>query len=327
MADGAANAGPRPGSTAALRAALPAASRQALDAYQRHLALERGLSPHTVRAYVGDAVSLLDHLARRSGAEFGDLDIAVLRSWLARLRSTGSARTTLARRAASARVFTAFANDTGLLEHDPGAVLASPKPHRDLPAVLRPDEAVALVDVARDDDTPSGMRDRLILELLYATGIRVGELVRLDLDDVDRDRRLVRVFGKGGKERSVPYGLPAERALQAWLTRGRPALLAEAQSRAADARSGGPEARSGGPDVRSGGPEVRSGGPEVRSGASEARSATAGARSGGAGAWSGGAAMRPGGAALFLGQRGRRMDPRAVRRLVHDTLAQVDGAP
>jgi integrase/recombinase XerC len=313
MADGAANAGPRPGSTAALRAALPAASRQALDAYQRHLALERGLSPHTVRAYVGDAVSLLDHLARRSGAEFGDLDIAVLRSWLARLRSTGSARTTLARRAASARVFTAFANDTGLLEHDPGAVLASPKPHRDLPAVLRPDEAVALVDVARDDDTPSGMRDRLILELLYATGIRVGELVRLDLDDVDRDRRLVRVFGKGGKERSVPYGLPAERALQAWLTRGRPALLAEAQSRAADARSGGPE--------------VRSGGPEVRSGASEARSAAAGARSGGAGAWSGGAAMRPGGAALFLGQRGRRMDPRAVRRLVHDTLAQVDGAP
>jgi integrase/recombinase XerC len=282
-----------------------------LDAYQRHLALERGLSPHTVRAYVGDAVSLLDHLARRSGAEFGDLDIAVLRSWLARLRSSGSARTTLARRAASARVFTAFANDTGLLEHDPGAVLASPKPHRDLPAVLRPDEAVALVDVARDDDTPSGMRDRLILELLYATGIRVGELVRLDLDDVDRDRRLVRVFGKGGKERSVPYGLPTERALQAWLSRGRPALLAEAQSRAADARSGGPVVRSAGPVVQSGAPEARSAKAEARSG----------------GAWSGEAAMRLGGAALFLGQRGRRIDPRAVRRLVHDTLAQVDGAP
>jgi integrase/recombinase XerC len=249
-------------STAATRAGLAPAAQRAVDAYERHLAMERGLSPHTVRAYVGDAVNLLDHLARRPGAELGDLDIAVLRSWLARLRSAGAARTSLARKAASARVFTAFAHQGGLIDRDPGALLATPKPRRELPAVLRADQAGTLVETAIDDDDPMGLRDRLILELLYGTGIRVGELVRLDIDDVDAGRRVVRVFGKGSKERTVPYGVPAQRALDGWLTRGRPTVV-----------------------------------------------------------------TTDSGPALLLGSRGSRIDPRTVRRLVHQRIAQVPGAP
>jgi len=213
---------PRP-STAATRAGLPDPLAAAVDDFDRHLRWERGLSSHSVRAYVADAVGLLDHLARM-GRGLADLDISVLRSWLARMRSTGAARSTLARRAAAVRTFTAHAHRRGLLAADPGVQLASPRPHRTLPPVLRRDEARALVDGATADGTPVGLRDRLALELLYGTGIRVGELVRLDVDDIDRGRRLVRVLGKGDKERTVPYGAPAEAALDAWLRRGRPAL-------------------------------------------------------------------------------------------------------
>jgi integrase/recombinase XerC len=105
-----------------------------------------------------------------------------------------------------------------------GQRLVSPKAHRPLPGVLAPDQARAVVDAAAGAEEPIGLRDSVVLELLYASGIRVSELVGLDVDDVDRSRRLLRVLGKGRKERSVPYGVPAERSLDAWLTRGRPAL-------------------------------------------------------------------------------------------------------
>jgi integrase/recombinase XerC len=209
--------------TEAHHAALPGPMRDAVDAFARHLAAERNRSAHTVRAYVGDVVSLLDHAVRMGHQTPDGIDLGVLRSWLARLRTTGAARTSLARRAAAARTFTAWAHRQGLLTTDPGARLASPKGHRDLPSVLRADQTAALVTAPAGED-PVPLRDRLILELLYATGIRVGELCGLDLSDVDRNRRVVRVFGKGAKERSVPYGLPAERALDAWLRHGRPAL-------------------------------------------------------------------------------------------------------
>jgi integrase/recombinase XerC len=205
--------------------ALPAALAAAAEAFARHLELERGRSRHTVRAYAGDIASLLDHAARMGVTDPAELDLAVLRSWLARLRSTGAARTTMARRGSAARVFTAWAHRRGLLPADPGALLATPKGHRPLPDVLQPDEAGRLVD-AIDGDTPADLRDRAALELLYATGIRVGELCGLDVDDVDRGRRVVRVLGKGNKERSVPYGGPADAALGAWLARGRPAWAA-----------------------------------------------------------------------------------------------------
>ncbi|MEV6525491.1 tyrosine recombinase XerC [Longispora sp. NPDC051575] len=197
--------------------------RDAVDDFARHLASERGRSVHTVRAYTADTVSLLAHAAAAGQDAVAGLDIRVLRGWLAGVREGGAARASLARRAAVARVFCAWAHRTGLLDVDPGQLLASPKAHRDLPAVLRAEQATALVEGA-DDTTPAGLRDRLVLELLYATGIRVSELCGLDLDDIDRERRVLRVLGKGAKERAVPYGVPAELALNAYLGRSRAAL-------------------------------------------------------------------------------------------------------
>jgi integrase/recombinase XerC len=135
----------------------------------------------------------------------------------------GAARTSQARRAAAARAFTAWALRAELAPVDPGAQLASPKAHRDLPTVLRADQAASLVE-AQGNQEPYAVRDRAVLELLYATGVRVSELCGLDRADVDEARRLVRVFGKGAKERAVPYGVPAQRALDDWLRHGRPAL-------------------------------------------------------------------------------------------------------
>lgn len=209
---------------AALRAGLPAALARAADDYERHLSLERNRSPHTVRAYTADAVGLLDHLARLGGRSVADLDLRVLRGWLAVLRDRGAARTSLARHAAALRTFSAWSHRAGLIPEDPGQLLASPRAHRTLPAVLHTGEAAAVMEHAAADPTPLGRRDRLIVELLYATGIRVSELVGLDVDDVDRRQRTVRVLGKGNKERTVPYGLAAERALEDWLRAGRPEL-------------------------------------------------------------------------------------------------------
>ena len=259
----------------------------ALDAFVDHLRLERGLSPHTVRAYATDVRGLLQHAARLRCATVVDLDIAVLRSWLAKLTTTGKARTTLARRAASARVFTAYCTRRGWLATDPGLKLATPKAHRLLPAVLSPDQAVAMIEAVRGARAPSSdlvvvgsaepiadggrpdpaevarrLRDDAMLEVLYATGIRVGELVGLDVDDIDDGRHLVRVLGKGNKQRSVPLGLPAVRAVERWEREGRPVLITAVS-----------------------------------------------------------------GPALFVGMRGARIDQREVRRLVHARLAAVDDAP
>lgn len=219
--------------TRARHESLPETMRATIDAFALHLAAERNRSVHTVRAYVTDVVSLLDHAARMGGVTPSDLDLATLRSWLARLRGGGAARTTLARRAASARTFSTWAYRAGLLPADVGQRLASPKPHRALPQVLPIDQAAKLVDLSARAGSGPGtdpavaaatLRDWLVLELLYATGIRVAELCGLDIADVDRSRRVVRVFGKGAKERGVPYGVPAEQALDLWLRRGRPVL-------------------------------------------------------------------------------------------------------
>jgi len=244
---------------------LSSALESALVDFERHLRAERGLSQHTVRAYLGDVGGLLEH-ARRSGAhELADLDLRLLRSWLARLSSQGAARTTMARRAAAARAFTGWAHRRGEVPVDHGALLATPKSARSLPGVLRQDEARALMDRAAegaDDGSPIGLRDRAVVEVLYATGIRVSELCGLDADDIDDSRHLLRVLGKGGVERSVPLGLPAVRTLATWRSVGRPAL-----------------------------------------------------------------ARPTSGPAVFLGARGRRLDPRTVRSLVHGLLAHVPGAP
>lgn len=193
------------------------------------------------------------HLTRAGHHDLSGLDLSLLRSWLARQRSQGAAPRTLARRAAAARALTAWAQRTGRRDTDPGRELASPKLPAHLPRVLDVRQAAALLDrpgirpapasvgqsgehpvdpVAGPEGQPTDagaepvqLRDALVLELLYAAGIRVGELCGLDLDDVDRARRLLRVQGKGDRERSLPYGVPAERAVSAWLARGRPELV------------------------------------------------------------------------------------------------------
>ena len=200
-----------------------------MEAFAVQLAGVENRSAHTVRAYVGDVVSLLDHAVRAGCTTPADLDIAVLRGWLARRMAAGAARSSQARRAAAARTFTAWTHRTGLAPADAGAQLASPRPHHELPTVLRAEQAARLVTAPRrDDGSPEShaveLRDRAVLEMLYAAGIRVSELCGLDLADLDAARRVIRVFGKGAKERSVPYGVPAQRALDAWLRAGRPEL-------------------------------------------------------------------------------------------------------
>ena len=207
---------------------LPEPLAGALAAYERHLVSERDLTPHTVRAYVGDVAGMLAHAAALGHTDLRTLDLRSLRSWLAKQQTLGKARSTMARRATAVRVFTAWALRTGRADSDPGASLGTPKAHKTLPPALDAGEARALLEAAAvhaDDGSPVGLRDVAVLELLYATGIRVGELVGLDVDDVDRSRRVLRVLGKGRKERTVPYGVPADRAVGAWLATGRPALL------------------------------------------------------------------------------------------------------
>lgn len=237
-----------------------------LEEFDEYLALQCGRSAHTRRAYLGDLRSLFEFVAQKTPDTGMDaLTLPLLRSWLAEQAATGSARTTLARRTSSVKTFTAWALRRGLIAADPAARLQVPKARRTLPSVLRQDQALDAMDAAKSgaqQGDPLALRDRLIVELLYATGIRVSELCGLDVDDVDTSRRLLRVLGKGNKQRTVPFGEPAHTALTAWLADGRPAL-ATAQS----------------------------------------------------------------GPALLLGARGRRLDPRQARTVVHQTVAAVGGAP
>ena len=201
---------------------------EVLAAFERHLHSERGRSEHTTRAYLGDVRSLMAFLDDTGVAELGDVRLQDLRAWLAQQAQAGAARSTIARRSAAVRTFLAWATQTGRLDADPSLRLVAPKRGSHLPEVLRQSDATALLDiaaVASDDQDPIHLRDRAALELLYASGIRVGELAALDVDDVDLDRRVVRVMGKGGKERTVPFGAPAGEALVAWLELGRPQVV------------------------------------------------------------------------------------------------------
>ena len=259
-------------------AATPQIHAETVEGYRRYLSAERGLSPATVKAYTSDVLALLEHLQRMAGAgaepDLDALSLPVLRSWLARQRSTGSARASMARRAAAAKSFSAWASRTGRITTDVAARLASPRPDKTLPAVLTAGQAAEMLaatstDVVAGDRSEDqalaaavAVRDQAMLEVLYASGIRVAELTGLDVDDVDRHRRVLRVLGKGNRERIVPFGLPADRAIACWLADGRKVLHSNDS-----------------------------------------------------------------GAALFLGRRGRRIDPRAVRTLVHARSAAVTGAP
>ncbi len=279
---------------------LPPAMAAALAAFERYLRSERSLSPHTVRAYVGDISSLLEHASRQGVDAPEGLGVTELRGWLAIQHESGAARTTLARRGAAARSFTAFAYRRGWLATDPGSRLGTLKTRRALPHVLRQDEMAAVLagldkagrqaeaaqaaaaeaaaaeaaaaeaaghpadaaDVApvasQRSEAAVALRDAAVLELFYATGIRVSELCGLDPVHLDHGRRTVRVRGKGDKERTVPVGVPALAAVDRWLAKGRPALATTAS-----------------------------------------------------------------GPALFLGVRGGRLDPRTARRIVHERLREA----
>ena len=212
---------------------LPEALESARAGYAAHLRDERGRGPNTVRAYVADVVAMLGFAAEQGVRELAELDLSVLRTWLGSMDRAGAARSTLARRAAAVRSFTAWATRRGLIPADPAARLVAPHPRRAIPEVLRVAQMDGLLEVAgvrADDDDPVHVRDRAMLEVLYATGIRVAELVGLDIADVDWSRCTLRVTGKGDRERVVPFGAPAARALGAWLDLGRPRLQGPASA-------------------------------------------------------------------------------------------------
>lgn len=206
------------------------------DAFLKYLEAERNLSVHTIRAYLGDLDSFFEHLESLDVTDFSKLELSHIRSWLANQQVKGGARTTLSRRAVSIRLFTKWATKKGYLAKDIGATLATPKGARTLPEVLNVADAGLAMDAlatrVAEEDGPLSKRDCAMVEVLYASGARVSELCGLDLQDIDYERNTIRVIGKGNKERTIPLGNPAMRALEAWLKDGRPSFAGDKSDRA-----------------------------------------------------------------------------------------------
>ncbi len=280
--------------------------RSWVEGFADYLVHERNRSPQTVRAYVSDVEGLVREIAGHEGLPvrdgalpdvLGEIDLPDLRGWLGRLSAAGRSRSTLARKAASVRVFMAWSIREGHLDRDPSLRLTSPKRTGTLPDALSADQAGRLLEAAGQAGDASGpgssgpltveearhravaLRDAAILELLYATGLRVSELAGLDRADVDHERRTLRVTGKGNKQRTVPFGVPAATALDRWLDHGRRHLVARTGTAGHCTGNVGDDGTSGGTD--------------------------------GSGA----------GDALFLGVRGGRMGVRQVREMVNASLA------
>lgn len=218
--------------------ALTEQQAEAVSRYGDHLRA-RNVSAHTVRAYVSDVTDYLQHSARTAGS-LESHSLTTLRQWLLALDDAGAARSTVARKIAAVKSFFGFAVDSLGLEQNPAARLRTPKKEARLPAVLKPRQVEALVESAHEAavgqaehtaavhegtsstspdpiGTAHALRDVAILELLYASAIRVSELCGLDRGDVDHAKSMITVLGKGDKERRVPFGVPAQRALHAWL--------------------------------------------------------------------------------------------------------------
>ncbi len=207
-----------------------------IAAFQRHLEVERNLSVHTIRAYMGDLTSLLEHLETLGISSIADLQLVHLRSWLANQQVKGASRTTISRRAVSVRLFTKWALKNKFIATDVGVSLATPKGHRTLPEVLGIDDAKLAMDSmatrAAEEETPMSLRDVAMVEILYASGARVAELCGLNLADIDYNRQTIQVLGKGNKERVIPLGNPAMRALKKWLEDGRAQMMNEKSEKA-----------------------------------------------------------------------------------------------
>ncbi|MCS5714476.1 tyrosine-type recombinase/integrase [Herbiconiux sp. CPCC 205716] len=201
---------------------------EAREAYARYLRLERGYSEHTVRAYGADLGDLERFAGARGVDDVEGLDLEVYRDWLWEASQRELAKATLARRAATAKTFSAWLRQTGQTEVDTAVRLRAPKPDRSLPRVLSDDSMGGVLQALQEraaEGEPGTLRDVAVVELLYASALRVSELVGIDVDDLDLDRRTVRVVGKGSKERIVPFGRPAQLALTDYLARARKPLM------------------------------------------------------------------------------------------------------
>ena len=203
---------------------LAPAARHALEAFVAHLRDERGLSVHTVAAYRRDLTQFLQYAGRAGVTDPGQVEPLLLRRFLALQRTRGLAAASIARKAAALRAAFRFLARRGLVPENPAAALGVPRGPKRLPVVLKPRQVDRLLAGPEPVD-PIGLRDRAILELLYATGIRVGELCGLRLGDVDLAADTVLVLGKGAKQRVVPFGEPARDALLDYLANGRATML------------------------------------------------------------------------------------------------------
>lgn len=206
------------------------ALQRIVDDFASYLVADRGFSEHTVRAYRSDLTQLVDFAVERGASTPDDLDLELLRDWLWRSSQDGLAKSTLARRAASARSLTAWLSRTEATTTDAAARLRAPKSDHHLPRVLSResvDSILERVSLRAESDDALALRDLAIIEVLYASALRVSELTGLGIGDVDLGRLTVRVLGKGSKERVVPFGVPAREAIVAWIERGRPELTPE----------------------------------------------------------------------------------------------------
>jgi len=201
-----------------------------VDAFVEYLSADRGFSEHTIRAYRSDLTALVTFALERASNEPADLNLELLREWLWKSSQEGLSKATLARRAAAVRAFSGWLTASHYTDVDAAARLKAPKAERHLPRVLNREhmaEMLQSVEARASSFDPIALRDRAIVELLYASALRVSELIGLSVSDVDDSRLTVRVLGKGAKERVVPFGVPAQRALSDYLEHGREQLTTE----------------------------------------------------------------------------------------------------
>ena len=203
---------------------------RAVSEYSDHLTAGKGYSPNTLKGYLSDVADLCQTMALSGEQEVSRLDLETLRDWLWRVSEKGASKATIARKSAAARSFSSWLHKAGHLAEDPGLRLRSPKAGRSLPKVVSReslDQVFEWLSATATTDNPSGLRDLAVVELLYASGARVSELVNLDLGAIDYSRNIVRLMGKGAKERMVPFGQPARDALDNWIRLGRGEFLSD----------------------------------------------------------------------------------------------------
>jgi integrase/recombinase XerC len=208
---------------------------KAISGFEAHLDAGRGYSTNTVKAYLIGVRDLADFLAKKNVLNVSELELEHLRDWLWQATQQGLTKATIARKSAAIRTFTAWALKSEIATSDPGLRLKSPKAGRTLPKVVSRESLSMVFEALQEratEDNPQGIRDLVAVELLYASGARVSELVGLDLENIDYSRNIMRVMGKGAKERMVPFGQPARDALDKWIRIARPKLVSEKSGQA-----------------------------------------------------------------------------------------------